>query len=230
MTDDNRSVEQVRAVLEPHGLFLRGTVNFALGETAPDLADGRPARSVVLIGNVGSSIWPAFERWRGSAAPTDHPLDDWTKSVIRPVATAFGATPFFPSDPPFQPFQQWAVRAEGIKTSPLGILIHPQYGLWHGYRAALAFDRAQLQTGADKTEHPCDSCRDKPCLSCCPVDAVQPGGFAVSACRTHLATKAGADGCGEGGCIARNACPVGTDYRYKQAQLQFHMAALWRPL
>ena len=131
----------IRAALEPHGLFLRGFVNFAEGEAAPQLADGRPAGSVVLIGNIGSSLWPAFSRWRETQPDRggDDPLDNWSKAVLRPVAAAVDAAVWFPSDPPWQPFQQWAMRAEGLKASPLGILIHPVYGLWHGYRGALGF-------------------------------------------------------------------------------------------
>ncbi len=230
MKDGKQLIEKVRAVLEPHGLFLRGTVNMEPAEAGPDLADGQPCRSVVLIGNVGSSIWPAFQSWRKQSPRTDHPLDDWTKAVVRPVAAAFQATPFFPSDPPWQPFQQWAMRAEGLKSSPLGILIHPQFGLWHGYRAALAFDCPMPQTGSEPAAHPCDTCLDKPCLSNCPVDAVAPEHFDVSACRTHLATPEGEGGCMAAGCLARGACPVGASYRYQHEQLQFHMAALWRPL
>ena len=56
--------KNIRAALGPHGLFLRGFVNFAGDEAAPRLADGRPAGSVLLVGNVGSSLWPAFSRWR----------------------------------------------------------------------------------------------------------------------------------------------------------------------
>ena len=32
------------------------------------------------------------------------------------------------------------MRAEGLKPSPIGILMHPQFGLWHAYRGALLFD------------------------------------------------------------------------------------------
>ncbi len=120
------------------------------------------------------------------------------------------------------------MRAEGLKASPLGILIHPQFGLWHGYRAALAFDRPLPQTGSPPAAHPCDACLDKPCLSSCPVGAVTPVSFDVVACRTHLATPEGERGCMAGGCLARGQCPVGSSYRYEPAQLRFHMAALWR--
>lgn len=218
----------IRAALEPHGLFLRGAVNFEEGEAAPELSDGRPAASVVLVGNIGSSVWPAFSSWR-EARPDrggGDPLDTWSKEVIRTVAASAGATAWFPSDPPWQPFQQWAMRAEGLKSSPLGILIHPVYGLWHGYRGALGFAEPVSQQPSPGAPHPCAHCPDKPCLTACPAGAVLPEAFDVPSCRTHLRSPEGQGGCMRSGCLARAVCPVGAGYRYNDAQLRFHMAAL----
>ncbi|MDW5313293.1 ferredoxin [Rhizobium sp. PL01] len=224
----NDVLSELRAALAPHGVFLRGVVGFADGETAPVLNGGQAARSVVLLGNAGGSIWPAFENWRDSAPDRggENPLDAWSKTVIEPVAQDLGATAYFPSDPPWQPFQQWAMRAEGLKASPLGILIHPHYGLWHGYRGALGFAQALPPITNSIQRHPCDHCPDKPCLSSCPAQAVLSSGFQVMPCRAHLKTREGRAGCMAAGCLARNACPVGTGYRYTVEQLHFHMAAL----
>ncbi len=221
-------LDMVRAALASHGLFLRGTVHFSDAQAAPRLADGRPAASVLLVGNIGGSLWSAFARWRSERPDGggDDPLDDWSKQVIRPVAADLGATVWCPSDPPWQPFQQWAMRAEGLRPSPLGILIHPVYGLWHGYRAALGFAEAVGEPSAPAGPHPCDSCVAKPCLSSCPAEAVHPDAFDVVACRDHLRTPAGQAGCLQTGCLARAACPVGAQYRYDTPQLRFHMAAL----
>lgn len=221
-------LETIRAALQPHGLFLRGFVNFAEGEAVPHLASGGSAGSVVLIGNIGSSLWPAFSRWRDTEPDRggSDPLDTWSKAVIRPIAALTDATAWFPSDPPWQPFQQWAMRAEGLKASPLGILIHPVYGLWHGYRGALGFEEPIIDTPAAHAAHPCDHCPDKPCLATCPASAVRPEIFDVPVCRSHLRTPEGQGVCMIGGCLARAACPVGSDVRYNETQLRFHMAAL----
>lgn len=224
----DKIVETIRAALAPHGLFLRGTVNFTRDEAAPPLADGRRATSVLLIGNIGGSLWQSFTSWRQSLPDRGgaNPLDSWSKAVIQPIAWQCGATAYFPSDPPWQPFQQWAMRAEGLKPSPLGILIHPRYGLWHGYRGALAFDIPHPYIGERAAEHPCDSCSAKPCISACPADALHQERFDVGRCRGHLRSEAGRAGCLKGGCISRDACPVGRAYRYPHEQLCFHMAAL----
>ncbi|KAA1178817.1 4Fe-4S dicluster domain-containing protein [Rhizobium tropici] len=220
--------EQLRATLGVHGVFVRGSLSFNEGE-GPLLTDGTPARGVVLLGNIGGSIWPAFSAWRDMPdnGISMNPLDDWSKAIIRPVAAMLEATVYFPSDPPWQPFQRWAMQAERLQASPLGILIHPEYGLWHGYRGALGFaeDLREAQTIAS-SPHPCASCVEKPCLAACPVGAVTTAGFDVQGCRSHLRTQKGQAGCMTGGCLSRNACPVGAGYRYPSEQLAFHMAAL----
>lgn len=44
----------------------------------------------------------------------------------------------FNTTPPY-PFLTWARRGGAGHVSPLGLNIHPTYGLWHAYRAALLF-------------------------------------------------------------------------------------------
>ncbi len=216
----------IRAALAPHGLFLRGIVHFDEGD-GPELKKGGCAAGVVLLGNAGGSLWPAFSAWRANNPDAADPLDTWSKLLIRPLAESIGAQAFFPSDPPWQPFQQWAMRAEGLKPSPLGILMHPLYGLWHAYRGVLLFDRALSFPRPPEVVHLCDSCVEKPCLKSCPVDAYHGDGFAYQACLSHVR---GPDGgaCRTTGCLDRNACPHGAAYRYPADMQAFHMAAFSR--
>jgi hypothetical protein len=155
-------------------------------------------------------------------------LDDWTRRVVVPVAERFGARAAFPSDgPPWLPFQRWAMRAEGVRASPLGVLIHPDFGLWHAYRAALVFDRALDLAPAPLRAHPCDTCADRPCLTACPVGAVTAEAYAVDKCAQHVAGGAG-EACRSIGCLARRACPVGAGQVYPERAMAFHMAAFLR--
>lgn len=233
MSGPSSVLAEIGALLAAHGLSPRGLVRFGSEGEAPRLADGSRAEAVLLIGVTGGAMWAHFERWRMGEADqggTD-PLDRWSKIVIDEIARRVGAEPCYPSDAPYQPFQRWAMQAEGLEPSPLGILIHPRFGLWHSYRGALMFRAldSAVETPVRSEVHPCDSCSGKPCLSTCPAGAITADGFDVAGCRGHLVTPPGQGGCMLGGCLARNACPVGAEYRYPQAQLRFHMQALAPP-
>lgn len=180
-------------------------------------------KSYILIGNIGSRLWDTF-----GAADQDwvepHPLDEWTKRHIDPLADHFSAQALYPfQGPPFAPFQRWALRADTVFTSPIGPLIHPQYGLWHAYRAALVFPEIVddiAQRGDQRS--PCETCCTKPCLTHCPVGAFSHNGLALQQCLGFL--KENPDGsCMNTGCLARLACPVGAQYRYRNAHARFHM-------
>jgi ferredoxin len=186
-----------------------------------------PTATLVLLGAVGPSLWPVFVRAPEHADGRPHPLDRWTRRVAGGLAATLNAGLVLPSDgPPYHPFQRWARRAEPVHGSPLGILIHPRYGLWHAYRAALLFAERIALPETRALASPCDSCAGRPCLSACPVGAFTNAGYAVDACVDHLARPAGHE-CLDGGCRARLACPIGTDYRYGADQMRFHMATFF---
>lgn len=215
------TLEDVYAAARVAGLTPRGAFHPEPSDGVPPFPTG-PARTVVMLGNAGPAMWQAFS----AACDTERELlDDWSRRTVGALAGAFGGTAHFPFTRPHLPFQRWAMRAEPMRPSPLGIVIHPEFGLWHGYRGALAF-AAHLDLPAQEARaHPCDTCADKPCLDTCPVEAFSSDhGYDVPACVKHIDTEAGRD-CLELGCRARRACPVGRAYRYEPAQANFHMRA-----
>ncbi|WP_437314025.1 hypothetical protein [Sorangium sp. So ce385] len=207
------------------GIPLRGGFHPCEGDGVPAAGD-LPAGTLVLLGNAGPSMWRAFSGAREQAP--DLALDDWTSAVVSALAAELGAAPLFPfTGPPYWPFQRWAQRAEPVYPSPLGILIHPRFGLWHGYRAALVFAERLSLPPREDLPSPCASCADKPCLRACPVSAFSPGSYDVAACVGHLdAQPAGA--CMAAGCLSRRACPVGQEHIYPDDQRRFHMRAFLR--
>lgn len=210
----------IQTSLAGHGLVARGCFH----PVADDGVPGDPG-TLVLVGNAGPAMWETFAAVRDAYDGRPDPLDAWIADVLGRVAAGLGATPFYPfGGPPHLPFQRWARKAEPVHPSPLGVLIHPDFGLWHAYRGALAFAETLELPPPDTRPAPCETCADRPCLSACPVGAFAGDAYDVPACVAHIRTPAGAD-CMEQGCRARRACPIGQDAVYAPAQAEFHMRA-----
>jgi hypothetical protein len=216
----------IEAALARAGLIPRGGFHPEPGDGVPALADGRPARTLVMVGNAGPALWRAFANspeFGPEFGTLPDPLNRWSARVIGDLAQAWGARALYPfGGPPHLPFVAWAKRAEPVAESPLGILIHPDYGLWHAYRGALAIAEEIPLPPRDERPRPCDTCADRPCLTACPVGAFGPAGYDVGSCADHISVPAGAD-CMAESCRARRACPVGREYLYAPEQAAFHM-------
>jgi hypothetical protein len=220
-------VTEIDALLAGTGLFVRGAFHPAPEDGVRPLADGRPAQTVVLVGNAGNDLWRAFRRDNPALAGR-HPLDAWVDAHLERAAEAVGAEIVFPTRRPWPPIQRWALEAGGVHPSPIGLLIHSEFGLWHVYRGALLFaDTLALPPPTPAAPSPCESCAAKPCLTTCPADAFQPGHFDMLACVDHVESRKG-KACATGGCLARRACPVGRAYAYEPEAGAFHMAAVVR--
>ena len=233
---------ELAALLRPSGLVPRGW--FLL--EAHDIPHGETCvvagKAALLIGNAGPAMWQAFCDSVEYESDLADPMDRWTARMMH---SALGqmendAVALFPFGAQVWPFQRFAARALGIGSSPLGILIHPRFGLWHALRAAVVFPEVEIQPRpVRKSIQPCDSCVEKPCLSACPVNAFSGSSFAVQACRSYLDSSSSSDSdssgslppgsyrpnCMADGCAARNACPVGAELRYLPEQVRFHMRA-----
>ncbi len=211
----------ILAAIGREGFTALGWFEAAADDDVPATVDGNPTRQVILIGNAGPGMFQRFARERDPAR--DH-LDDWSRTVIDPLAGQLGARALYPFDKPPYAFLTWAKRARAGFTSPLGMNIHPVYGLWHAFRAALLFPVVFDLLPASASASPCETCAGRPCLTACPVSAFDGVRYDVEACAGHLAAMPEV-ACMTAGCLARHACPVGKAYRYEAAQAGFHMAA-----
>lgn len=213
------TLEAVKHAIVAKGLAFRG----AFHPDANDLPEGMEAGTLALVGFVGRNQWPAFASSPEANDSAPDPLDRWSRRVIGGLAEELGADAIFPfGGPPWAPFLRWALLAEPVYPSPIGILIHPDWGLWHSWRGALAFSERIDIPVRDGRASPCLSCWEKPCLTACPVGAFDKEGYNVAACAAHIEAPQGAD-CLEGGCRARRACPVGAAHRYSAEQAGFFM-------
>ena len=206
------------AAIEDRGLAARGA--FALDDA--DRASGLDGlAAIVLVGAAGARGWEAFASSVEACDDSADPLDRWSRRIVDALAADLGARPLYPfGGPPYWPFQRWAMRAEPVHASPLGLLIHPDYGLWHSYRGALGFASPIAIPARAPRASPCENCVSRPCLSACPVGAFTPGGYDVAACAAHLRAKEGAR-CMDGGCLARRASRSAANMRTAQCKRAF---------
>ena len=222
--EDRRT--RIETAIAATGLAVRGWLTLGPDDAVAPLADGRPARALVLVGRLGRDGWSAF-----AAAPEyrdrqPHPLDRWTRRTMEELAFRLDGEALLPFDgPPWWPFQSWGQRAEPLSPTPLGLLIHPDFGLWHAFRGALAFaDDVGPIVPPPVAPSPCASCGPRPCLTTCPVDAFSAAGYDLARCLAHLESPLGAL-CRTDGCRARDACPVGRGRRYADEEIRFLMRA-----
>jgi len=210
--------------LQEFGLHLRGVLQATDDEKKSLQVDGEV--SIALVGNTGSSYWPVFIQSPEYQDGLPDALDRWSRGVAEQLADEFGAAAVYPFEgPPYLPFLQWAKRAESLSQSRMGLMIHPQYGLWHSYRFALLIPGMQVpEQQATATPGPCESCETLACLNTCPVGAFSARGYDVDSCAAYLKQTPDAR-CHQEGCLARLACPVGVAYQYDSAQHVFHLRA-----
>lgn len=196
------------------------------GAFHPGDDDGAPegTGTLILLGYGGPALWARFAASPEKADGARHPLDRWSSRVIGALAAEFGGAALFPfGGPPYQPFIRWTYAAEPLHQSRLGMSIHPERGLWSGWRGALALPERLSLPLASRGAHPCEGCA-APCRDACPVGAFSDAGYDAAACRAHLNGPDGAP-CRRRGCLARRACPVGAEFAQSDEQATFHLEA-----
>ncbi|MEE9334565.1 MAG: hypothetical protein V3U65_10790 [Granulosicoccaceae bacterium] len=218
-------IETISSLAATHGLSLRGGFAVSNDDRVPTPESGAVAQSLVLFGNTGSAIWPTFSSCPEIKDGLDNPLDRWSKRIGDDLAAQLGGVAYYPfAGPPHQPFISWAQKAEALRPSKLGMLLHPEFGLWHAYRFALAlpYDLFDKQTNNLQQRHACDTCKDQPCYSACPVEAFVNGHYDVNRCVRYLdANPQGT--CNHSGCMARMSCVEAEQHRYLQPHAEFHI-------
>lgn len=151
MTDSGHNIqEKLEKLLSANGLLVMGGFHPTATDDVPAFASNERTKTALLLGNAGPGMWRAFQQSEFHAEHLENgaldALDRWTKSVVDEIAKQLSARAIFPFEgPPYYPIQKWSRRSGAVHNSPLGISVHPVYGLWHAYRAVLLFP-TKIQT------------------------------------------------------------------------------------
>ena len=188
--------------------------------------------TLLVVGHAGTSLWSHLtggKQGRTLDAAGD-PID--TFSIETSQAALAGHLPgvarrlLYPH--PGCPVDLVALgRVIGWQTpSPLGLGIHPEWGLWSAFRAlwllsaGIEEDEPDAASDLAAVADVCATCPTHDCVRACPAHAVAIGRrFDIGACFDHRAEPASS--CAET-CHARRACPVGPTHRYSEAQMSYH--------
>ncbi len=187
------------------------------GYKLPDL--GRSSALGVLMGNT-RALWPHFLEWL-RASPhrldEDHPLERYVGEVVlkalKPLAHRWEVR-FAQEPPPRRVALQRLAHFSGLAyLSPSHLNVHFMFGPWIALRAAVVIDIDGPPRPPTEPPNPCPDCaRD-----CLPRfrQAVAAAGSAPEA---HAAVEQH----WRLWLSVRDACPVGREHRYSDAQIGYH--------
>lgn len=188
--------------------------------------------SILLIGHAGREFWQAY---RKAGITHEDPVDHFSRQISEQALDQY-----FPNIPRKRLFPvddcdinlMALGRAFGWhNASPLGMGIHAEYGLWSAYRAVWWLDNADLKIDNANTQprqvtevrsavDVCADCRTQDCIAACPAEAlayeVAPD---LGKCADFRLSEESA--C-TSTCLARMACPHGSEYRYQIEQMAYH--------
>ncbi len=208
------------AALQGDGLNLVGSLEVAalpvelLGSDA--LSDD--LQSLLVVGHAGRGFWEGFVPNRPDSSD---PVDDYSVARVLahlPESIRAGSRILYPGDG--QVALQRLGRLLGWHAdSLLGVGIHPLWGTWYAYRAVLAVPVRLAESRSSPPQSACGECPGRACIAACPARAVSAQGTDLTRCSDFRLQPASA--CAYR-CLAREACPVGSEHRYSGEQIRYH--------
>src|SRR6202166_4248161 len=182
------TLDTIRHAAEPHGLNLVAATPVAryddtVKEISRASAIDPDARSIVVVGDGGGALWEALKA-HAARNPgwwnRENPLDDFTRDVVeRDIAaplreSGLRCTTVYPfmSNGGTLSFIELGKVAGVAGPSILGVTVHPLYGPWIAFRAALLLDEELDSPGDASGFNPCPRCTARTCIPACPASAV----------------------------------------------------------
>jgi methylmalonic aciduria homocystinuria type C protein len=189
---------------------------------------GLPSASALLVGNT-QRLWPKFESRRAELGDSKNPLDEYVEATLD-AAVATLCREFTLSSMPRIYFAHRTdlVRADGTRgplpiqrlaavaglgtLGPAHLNVHTEYGPWISLRALVVLPcESETQAAiAPALAAPCSQCLERPCLAA--LERALGPADATPRWQRWLAV--------------RDACPIGREHRFSDAQIRFHYGKL----
>ncbi len=155
-------------------------------------------KTLILVGMGGGKF---FNKNAAHFLKTKNPMDDTAKDfIIKKLDLSIDHIhSIYPDSNYHFPLQKLSRELGISKMSPLGIDIHPRFGLWFSFRFVFIYPELELSINSLEFISPCESCVEKKCLRS-----------------------------GQSFTEARLSCPFKSEERYSDAQILFHQEQLER--
>ncbi len=182
-------------------------------------ADLKQYSQLILIGHAGQTLWDALpeESWL-----TENPIDNFTENSLKDYFKQQQPNAnykiIYPSTQPVG-LQALGTLAGWHHPSPFMVGINNIWGSWFAYRAAVLANTTLTASDKLASHTPCNACHSKICIEVCPANACSLDSLDMKAClayRRQVGSKC------KKTCLARVACPVAKEHKYKKAQIQYH--------
>jgi ferredoxin len=178
-------------------------------------------RQLILLGHGGRQLWQCV---KASGIVSEHPIDDYCRQTVARWFAKFLPDRryriIYPGEQAVG-LQHLGKLAGWHQPSPFMVGIDAEWGSWFAYRAAILADSDFLPFFPVDRRSPCTSCASKPCIAACPAGALENGEFSLA---KSVAWRKTENSPCQFTCLAREACPVGSEHRYSAEQLHHSYA------
>lgn len=170
-------------------------------------------RQLILIGHGGKALWASL---KASGLASENPIDDFSREKLRLCLAEHCHAVIYPARDSVG-LQALGKLAGWHHASPFMVGINEKWGSWYAYRVVALSDTDFAPTVPQLTTSPCERCRDQPCIAACPAGALSGTAFDLDKCVAYR--KQPVSLC-RATCLARVSCPIGTEHRYCDEQIE----------
>jgi len=178
-------------------------------------------KQLIVFGHGGKQMWEKTQQ--STFAKLADPIDNFSSDIVRHYfASACNDNTYtilYPNGADTIPLQKLGELVGWHHAAPFKVGINAFWGSWFAYRVVVLADTSLEPTPHITAPSPCDSCKEKACISACPASAFNETDASFETCVNYrLSTSSPC----KTQCLARLACPIASEHRYTTEQINYH--------